>query len=354
MRKARFTWCIPLLASLLLLVAAAAAAEETDSRSYPLSDCGVLKLSVPSSWNETMSPRYGAAGATIEFWPKSGPPFVVLVTPSCPSGGGGRPLPDKAALERRVQKRIDAIRARAVEKNIAVRDIKGPSAYGSCFSATDRDPEPGGYRHMTQGDVRVGKILLFFTILTGDGQESVVTSGLAMLAGASGGNAKAGDKAASPQAVSVTEKDGSYELTAPWSRVILKFPQGGLLPDRSGRGPAHPGYFYLDGGSPLVIVSGWFEPVLAYEGKKQYFAEIRRKLTGLGPVSVEGMAERKVGSWDVMTYSLRSKDRPDWVHPNLRASCVQAGTWIDVHLSSSAGHDALIALLKGMEIRTKP
>ncbi len=355
MKKAFYALCLGILI-LLFSGPAASQAEETVLRSYPLPDFGILQFHVPADWKDDVSQPGDRQEPTISFKPKSGKPFNILVTPHWPPGRGMSP-PGADALYRRVQKRTEEIKSGAVEDRIDIRKLDGTSATGYYFSATDRAPEEGGYRYMTQGIARTGNVLMHFTILANEDRETFVSAGLAMVGSAvSKENEHRKDAGASPQAVQIGEKDARYVLTAPSSRIALSFPQNGLMPDKpagGGGGRNHPGYFYFDGGGSGIILSGWFEPAGAFEGREKYFATIRDKLSHLGPVLVENITTRKIGPWDVMTYSMFAKAKPEWVQFNLRASCVREDTWIDLHISSSIGRDRLIAFLKSVQIETK-
>jgi hypothetical protein len=46
---------------------------------------------------------------------------------------------------------------------------------------TDREPPPGEFRYMTQGALQVGMLIVWFTILTNDGQAAEVDRALSML-----------------------------------------------------------------------------------------------------------------------------------------------------------------------------
>ena len=50
---------------------------------------------------------------------------------------------------------------------------------------TNSAPKPGEFKYLTQGIAHVGDINLAFTILTNDGQETVVTDALDMIRRAS-------------------------------------------------------------------------------------------------------------------------------------------------------------------------
>jgi hypothetical protein len=55
---------------------------------------------------------------------------------------------------------------------------------------TDHAPKPGEYKHMTQGILPVGILMLPFTVYTNDGQQDIVTEALTMLKSAIHSNEK--------------------------------------------------------------------------------------------------------------------------------------------------------------------
>jgi hypothetical protein len=71
--------------------------------------------------------------------------------------------------------------SQSVERVLPIQEIKGVDGRGFYFAATDRAPKPGEYKYLTQGMIRVGEIALAFTILTNDGEESVVQAALKIL-----------------------------------------------------------------------------------------------------------------------------------------------------------------------------
>ena len=60
-------------------------------------------------------------------------------------------------------------------------ELQGTAGKGFYFCATDRAPKPGEYKYLTQGTIRVGELLVTFTILTNDGQAGVVSGAMMML-----------------------------------------------------------------------------------------------------------------------------------------------------------------------------
>jgi hypothetical protein len=151
--------------ALFLLSPLILAAELTSVRSYPLPDHGVLELSVPSSWKESVSRPPANLSPTIEFAPALGNEFNVQITPIWSATGDpdlNRPDLIRALVERIGRSQLD----QAVETEITLKEIKGPRAQGYVFTITDRAPAKGEWKYLTAGAVGVGRLRLSFTILS--------------------------------------------------------------------------------------------------------------------------------------------------------------------------------------------
>ena len=88
-------------------------------------------------------------------------------------------------MRRDVERAAERAKPQAVEKTIEVKELSGSSSLGYYFSATDRAPAPGEYKYLTQGMIRVGGLVVTFTILTNDGQAAIVADAVAMIGSAS-------------------------------------------------------------------------------------------------------------------------------------------------------------------------
>lgn len=177
-----FIGCLPLVAW-LLSVTAIAQPSDTSERRFALPSHGQLVLYVPRDWRVQLTQPPGGLPPTIRFTPTEGMPFRVLITPIWSMRGVQAPqTPDqlRAAVERGAQR----AKVQAVEADPPIVEFQGRSGPGFYFSATDRAPKPGEYKFLTQGIVGVGTLSLTFTILTNDGQESIVRQALAALKGA--------------------------------------------------------------------------------------------------------------------------------------------------------------------------
>ncbi len=125
----------------------------------------------------------------LVFSPTSGAPFGVVLTPLWPTEKNA-PNPERDALQKLVQHAAEQVRSVAAEPTIEVLELAGAAGVGYYFSVTDPAPKPGEYKHMTQGILPVGILLLPFTIYTNDGQQDIVTGALTMLKSASHSYAK--------------------------------------------------------------------------------------------------------------------------------------------------------------------
>jgi len=159
------------------LSVAAAQAQQTVARSYPLPDHGSIQFRIPESWKEQIQQAPKNLPPTIIWSQKTGAAFRIMVTVGWQGPEADAKLTE-AELKLRVDRSFQAIQPQAVEKKIKRRELKGPSARGYYFSATDRAPKPGEHKYLTQGIVLVGDLIVAFSIFTNDGQERVAAAAL--------------------------------------------------------------------------------------------------------------------------------------------------------------------------------
>jgi hypothetical protein len=152
-----------------------AALSETPQR-FKLPGHGELQLRVPASWVATVSQPSENLPPTIVLKAKSGQPFEILVTTVWAVGGGA--LPGLAEVKQEVGAAAKEAGPQSVEGTLSLQEFSGASNHGYYFKATDRAPKVGEFKYLTQGIVCLGQINLAFTILTNDGQDSVVKAAL--------------------------------------------------------------------------------------------------------------------------------------------------------------------------------
>ena len=162
-----------------LLFETAACAQNTRAISVGFGDRGSIQLQVPASWQDRTDRPSADVAPTIAFTPAAGAPFEVLLSPWLPAPGGQ--MPDDQGVRREVETASAKQSAQAVEKDIPIRKLEGPGTSGYYFSVTDRNPNPGDFKYMTQGVYAVRGVLLGFTVLTNDGQQQVVSQALEMI-----------------------------------------------------------------------------------------------------------------------------------------------------------------------------
>ena len=155
-------------------------ADDGSLRRYELPNLDTLELALPAGWQDETDMPPGGIPLTIRLFPAAGAPFEVFVTPESPEPTADD-VRDTEALREAVRDAAERIRPQAVEESIEIRRLQGGSGIGFYFVATDRAPQPEELRCMNQGALQVGELTLWFTILTNDGQEAVVTDALAML-----------------------------------------------------------------------------------------------------------------------------------------------------------------------------
>lgn len=172
------------IGAFFLSATALAQTSATSSRRYALPDHGHLVLPVPVDWEDRVGEAPNRMPPTIRFTPPSGESFKILITPIWPIPKD-RPPQSGDEMRAGVERAAQGLKPRAVETELPIVEFPGRSGAGFYFSATDRAPQPGEYKYLTQGIVRIGELSVTFTILTNDGQEAVVKQALEALKGAS-------------------------------------------------------------------------------------------------------------------------------------------------------------------------
>jgi hypothetical protein len=323
-----------LVLSFVLMLADPAFAQELSLRDFPVPQHGVLKLQVPKAWKDRVSQPPGSPAPTIELTSGGQEAFAVMLSPIWRTW----PAATQAAaadLKRQVEQSADQIKPQAVEKELTIQEIKGASGAGYYFSATDAAPKPDEFKYMLQGMIRVGEFQVVFTVLTRDAGESIRRQSIALVQSAAHTNEDAssspGTNRGRPDAIQITQTNTHYVLSVPVSRLVLQFPNNRLLPTKldAGGGTNSPRYFSFKDRELPLIVSGWFEPEQNFAGIQKFWAG-EMAAWNKQVAQPKDVAFSKNGRWEVIAYEIPV---PNITNSNLRAHWVQAGTWIDLHLS---------------------
>ena len=136
--------------------------------------------------------------------------------------------------------------------------------------------------------------------------------------------------------LTVEKREGKFILAVPISRLVLSLPQGGLVnPGDQPRAGAtdNPRYFKFEDPAQGLIISGWFEPAEKFAGLESFWkGEVESWRRNQLPEPRNTIFER-IDHWQVVEYELAV---PGVINSHLRAHWVEAGTWIDVHLSMTS------------------
>ena len=165
----------------------------------------------------------------------------------------------------------------------------------------------------------------------------------------------------SNESIEISETKTAYRLSVPVSQLTLTLPRGNWSrKDKSamGGGTANPRYFYFeDAKEESLILSGWFEPDRLFSGSatKQWELDAAglKKTKLPQPVNV---SFEKIAGWDTVLYD---QVFSGVVSSHMRAHWVQAGTWIDIHISTTTGDSSgenrkkLRSVLRGISVVEK-
>lgn len=135
-----------------------------------------------------------------------------------------------------------------------------------------------------------------------------------------------------PDRLTITERPDLYELTVPVSQLVMNIPKEGLKQKDGPRSDAtaSPRYFYLEDTTTHVNLSGWFEPQDQFPGMVKFWEGETATWTRDKLPKPANVTFKKIGNWDAVLYQMPPTGGSG---SHIRAHWLQAGTWIDIHLS---------------------
>lgn len=146
----------------------APAAPALPERRFEVGDRGAILLRLPAEWAASEVESEPGLPPTVRLQPPEGA-FLVLLSPLWDPEN-----PEAPARAESAQALTELARRKmgdtAAEKEIALEELSGDGVHGYWFEATDaelvaREPKPGEWRHVVQGAVAVGPLLLVFALL---------------------------------------------------------------------------------------------------------------------------------------------------------------------------------------------
>jgi hypothetical protein len=335
------------------------AQETTKPRQFTVSGHGSLQLNVPLGWRLQDRSLEKPPSVLLRLRPASGDAFYVQVT-SVWIDPAKQPSLAPEQVKERVQTTAKDLLKRSVEKEATILELRGKEAYGYYFSLTDQGSASGpqDYKYITQGTAVMGELVTVFTILQREPALPDREQALRIFADAVHSKAEPAAAGSSADAtIRIRELEQVFELSVPVSRLVVTIPKAGLVRTKNPLGGSadHPRFFYFVGGANLTFISGWIEPAQRFSGIEKFWENETSgwKRQGLpAPVDVSFV---KVDNWDVIIYDMPS---PVGNNSHVRAHRVQAGTWIDMHIStiqksSTESRSKLLALLQTIEVRER-
>lgn len=173
---------LPALLLLPLAWVGAALADDSRLRRYELPDFDALEMLLPEGWQDSVDEQPGSAELTIELRPGLGAAFEAYVTPE-PNGQAPGRVQDADTLRESVRDAALRLPLPAGEA-LEIRRLQGTDGVGYYFVATDLAPLPDEFRHLVQGALLAGGLVLRFEVLTNDAADPAITQALTMLQGA--------------------------------------------------------------------------------------------------------------------------------------------------------------------------
>jgi len=312
------------------LTASGGVVAQPSPRQFTVPGYGSLALRAPADWRVAERPGRNPRSVDIVMRPAAGDAFNLQITATAVDPARLAEM-TPAALKERVQGLAKKLVAESVEGRAEVAELGGKDTRGYYFSLTDRTSSNTGddYKYVTQGMTITGGLLTLFTFLHREPGIPQRDAALRMLADSSSA------KDAAPvrrDSLTITESPQAYVLAVPISRLTMVIPKGGMgftpLGEITGRG--HPRYFNFAGD---INVSGWFEPANDFKGMQDFWkgetAEWNKR--GLPPPLDTTFV--KIGGWDAVVYDIALPSGLKGSNSHVRAHWVQAGTWIDLHVS---------------------
>jgi hypothetical protein len=121
----------------------------------------------------------------------------------------------------------------------------------------------------------------------------------------------------------------------------------------SGGGMSSPRYFMFSDPSRGLVLSGWFEPAHLFKGLSNFWSSETAAWRKQGLAEPFNIETFNISGWQAIFYDTNI---PGETNTHVRAHWVQAGTWIDMHISltgkpsNGVTREALLDMLKKITI----
>jgi hypothetical protein len=160
------------------------------------------------------------------------------------------------------------------------------------------------------------------------------------------------------QTLTVDASGSDYVITVPISKLALTMPKGRFAPKDNGvaQATSNPRYFHFVDPVAHIIVSGWFESDRRFKDLDTLWKDEARGWRKRGLPEPKNVAFGNIGKWQAIAYDVAMPKATD---THLRVEWLEAGTWIDLHLSTAQGtaeenRKVLQSTLEGFKVTVKP
>jgi hypothetical protein len=146
----------------------------------PLPGRDDLVIDLPAQWRAQVRRPHGELPPSVAISGPDTKALQMLITPIWPVGSAPRgPTADE--LRGLVQAGAARALPKAVESDLPIKDLGASGKTGYYFSATDRAPEPDGYKHLTQGVLGMNELRVTFTVLVNGAPQEPTAQALELL-----------------------------------------------------------------------------------------------------------------------------------------------------------------------------
>ncbi|MCL2713780.1 MAG: hypothetical protein FWD68_04085 [Alphaproteobacteria bacterium] len=298
--------------------------QQLNSTSFSWPEQGAVSLMIPASWDVRTRPGndefYVSAGPAGTETQDAAAVNVQISLIALPSGQSADWKQSRTTLQSVTRPILEQSLEKTFDpKPFAFLDGTGWMVQFTDASLIDKPHQPGTYKFVASAVVDLDdRVFLVATVRFDDPSHPDVALAMALLSSLRFKSASHG-----PQE--------PFTFTTPQSQVIIKVTDTTLRPASSL--PARPGSFRMRRADPHLILTGWLAPASDYKGLKEFWQSESRSpayAVDLAPIRVEMI---KAGPWEVIAFDV---SLPEGTSANLRAERIEAGSWIDLHLSTTS------------------
>ena len=152
------------LTSICLLLAFVLLPQRGRAEDYPIPAHGALQIVFPKGWKISSRSLAQPPTLALAVTPEDSMILNVQITTVWLDAAAL----EQATAERRrgdMEKSGREMLSQAVEKTLAIQELRGAQSNGFYYALTDRAPGPGEHKYLIQGSLLTGPALSVFTIL---------------------------------------------------------------------------------------------------------------------------------------------------------------------------------------------